>query len=77
MVRFFTDSDTVNMENPLLTGDNAQHAKVLRLKVGEDVLLCDGEGRVYKNADLPWTVEPGEEGFAEAYPGLTAEKQND
>ena len=44
MVRFFTDSDTVNMEIPLLTGDNAQHAKVLRLKVGEEVLLCDGEG---------------------------------
>ena len=44
MVRFFTDSYTVNMENPLLTGDNAQHAKVLRLKVGEEVLLCDGEG---------------------------------
>ena len=44
MVRFFTDSDTVNMQNPLLIGDNAQHAKVLRLKVGEEVLLCDGEG---------------------------------
>ncbi|MBQ9794844.1 MAG: hypothetical protein IJW34_07880 [Clostridia bacterium] len=33
-------------------------------------LLCDGEGRVYKNADLPWTVEPGAEGFGEAYPAL-------
>jgi 16S rRNA (uracil1498-N3)-methyltransferase len=27
-----------------LTGENAKHAKVLRLKVGEELLLCDGEG---------------------------------
>jgi hypothetical protein len=27
-----------------LTGENAQHAKVLRLKCGEQVLVCDGEG---------------------------------
>lgn len=29
----------------MLTGENAKHAKVLRLKCGEEVLLCDGEGR--------------------------------
>ena len=27
-----------------LTGENAQHAKVLRLKSGEQVLVCDGAG---------------------------------
>jgi 16S rRNA (uracil1498-N3)-methyltransferase len=31
-------------ERITLTGENAQHAKVLRLKAGEQVLLCDGEG---------------------------------
>ena len=39
-------------------------------------LLCDGEGRVYKNCDLPWTVAPGEEGFAEAYPALEIRNEN-
>ena len=28
-----------------LTGENARHAKVLRLKSGEQVLVCDGQGR--------------------------------
>ena len=27
----------------MLTGENAQHAKVLRLKAGETVLVCDGQ----------------------------------
>ena len=27
-----------------MTGDNAAHAKVLRLKAGETVLVCDGQG---------------------------------
>ena len=44
MVRFFVDPETMNMDSPVLTGNNAQHAKVLRLKVGEEVLLCDGDG---------------------------------
>lgn len=39
-------------------------------------LLCDGEGRVYKNAALPWTVEPGAEGFVEAYPALEIRLEN-
>lgn len=45
MVRFFVSPQEMEGENPLLTGENAQHAKVLRLKVGEEVLLCDGEGQ--------------------------------
>lgn len=57
--------------------DDGEHSVHKIVDAHESYLLCDGEGRVYKNADLPWTVEPGEEGFAEAYPGLTAEKQND
>lgn len=43
----------------------------------ESYLLCDGEGRVFKNAELPWTVNPGEEGFAEAYPALEIRVEND
>lgn len=44
MVRFFVTRSEMALDRITLTGDNAQHAKVLRLKAGEEVLLCDGEG---------------------------------
>ena len=44
MVRFFVSLAEMSGERITLTGENAQHAKVLRLKAGEQVLLCDGEG---------------------------------
>ena len=45
MVRFFVSPEELAGETLILSGENAQHAKVLRLKVGEQVLVCDGEGR--------------------------------
>ncbi len=45
MVRFFVCPEELEGESLTLTGENAQHAKVLRLKPGEQVLLCDGLGR--------------------------------
>ena len=45
MARFFVSPEELEQNMVTLTGENAQHAKVLRLKVGEEVLLCDGEGR--------------------------------
>ena len=45
MVRFFVSSQELDAETPVLTGENAQHAKVLRLKAGEQALLCDGNGQ--------------------------------
>ena len=45
MVRFFVSAEDLEKEDVSLTGEHAQHAKVLRLKPGEMVLLCDGEGR--------------------------------
>lgn len=44
MVRFFVDAKDMVADEVLLTGENAQHAKVLRLKMGEEVLVCDGCG---------------------------------
>ncbi len=44
MVRFFVSPEELVADCVTLTGENAQHAKVLRLKAGEEVLLCDGEG---------------------------------
>lgn len=44
MARFFIEPDQMNNDFLVLTGENAAHAKVLRLKTGEEVLVCDGRG---------------------------------
>ena len=44
MVRFFVTPDEMISDDIILTGENAAHAKVLRLKTGEQVLVCDGCG---------------------------------
>ena len=44
MIRFFVASSEMSGECVVLTGSNANHARVLRLKAGEQVLLCDGQG---------------------------------
>ena len=44
MTRFFVTPDEMMPDFMLLTGENAAHAKVLRLKCGEEVLVCDGQG---------------------------------
>ncbi len=45
MTRFFVKPQEMQPDFMVLTGENAAHAKVLRLKCGEEVLVCDGEGR--------------------------------
>ena len=45
MTRFFVSPEEMQPDFLVLTGENAQHAKVLRLKCGEEVLVCDGEGQ--------------------------------
>lgn len=44
MIRFFVTPEELTGRSHTLTGENAKHAKVLRLKTGEEVLLCDGQG---------------------------------
>lgn len=44
MTRFFVTAEELKQAQILLTGENAQHAKVLRLKNGEEVLACNGIG---------------------------------
>ena len=44
MVRFFVAPEELEHSDIILTGENAQHAKVLRLKAGEEVLVCGGNG---------------------------------
>ena len=45
MVRFFVTPEDLACDTLTLTGENAQHAWVLRLKEGEQVCICDGQGR--------------------------------
>lgn len=44
MTRFFVSPDEMQPNFITLTGENTSHAKVLRLKTGEEVLVCDGHG---------------------------------
>ena len=44
MTRFFVSPEQMQGNFLVLTGENAAHAKVLRLKEGEEVRVCDGQG---------------------------------
>lgn len=44
MTRFFVSEGELGLNQAVLTGANLAHAKVLRLKAGEKLLLCDGAG---------------------------------
>ena len=44
MTRFFVSPSDLEMNFVTLTGENAAHARVLRLKPGESIILCDGSG---------------------------------
>ncbi len=47
MPRFFLDPADLTGSSALLTDEAANHAKVLRLRVGDSVTLCDGCGTDY------------------------------
>ena len=47
MTRFFVSPGEVQSDRILLTGENAAHGRVLRLKAGERILVCDGNGKEY------------------------------
>ncbi len=47
MPRFFVPSQALSSQTILLTGENANHAKVLRLRPNDAVTVCDGRGTDY------------------------------
>lgn len=57
MPRFFLDPAALAGTTALLTGEHANHARVLRLRAGDSVTLCDGCG-----TDYPGTIESIEPG---------------
>ncbi len=44
MIRFFVNPQKTESDYIVLSGENAAHARVLRLRTGEQVLVCDGQG---------------------------------
>lgn len=48
MPRFFISPSAVSDSSVILTGDDAHHiSRSLRMRVGETLVLCDGEGKDY------------------------------
>jgi len=45
--RFFVDNKSILCDEILLTGENAAHAAVLRLAIGEKIVICDGNSADY------------------------------
>ena len=45
MARFFISGSNLAGGTVFVTGEDAEHAKVLRLRVGDRLILCDGEGK--------------------------------
>ena len=72
MTRFFVSPEELGNDNIQLVGENASHAKVLRLKAGEQVLVCDGEGKECLCAvvDSNWNLEVLERRESVSEPGV-------
>ena len=77
MTRFFVLPDELAERNPILTGENGKHAAVLRLRAGEEVILCDGEGQecrcaVLENRGGEYILEALERRASPSEPGIRA-----
>lgn len=47
MPRFFLSHEHINENSVYITGKDLEHLKVLRLRIGETLTVCDGQGRDY------------------------------
>lgn len=48
MAKFFMAGTNLMGGTAIIRGRDAEHIRVLRMKPGEDVIICDGEGKDYK-----------------------------
>ena len=72
MTRFFVSPEALGNDYIQLVGENAGHAKVLRLKAGEQVLVCDGEGKECLCAvtDSDWNLQVLERRESDSEPAV-------
>lgn len=48
MARFFMAGTNIEGERAIIRGQDAEHIRVLRMRPGEDVIICDGRGTDYR-----------------------------
>ncbi len=48
MARFFMAGTNIKGSRAIILGQDAEHIQVLRLKPGEDLVICDGRGKDYR-----------------------------
>ena len=58
MPRFFVTDSQIGKTTAIITGGDAEHVKVLRMRPGERLVLCDGRGTDYQCAIRD--IKPGE-----------------
>jgi len=68
MPRFFMAGTNLAGGMAILKGRDAEHVRVLRLKPGEDVVICDGRGTDYKCRLVSSTKEEAEAEILEVVP---------
>ena len=58
MVRFFADGEVLRGDTVVLTGENAQHARVLRLKAGETIHCPVYDYTIHNRTDKTIEIKP-------------------
>ena len=48
MARFFMAGTNITGGRAIIRGQDAEHIRVLRMRPGEDVVICDGKGTDYR-----------------------------
>ena len=48
MARFFMAGTNIKEGRAIIRGQDAEHIRVLRMRPGEDVVICDGQGTDYR-----------------------------
>lgn len=68
MARFFMVGTNLLGGRAVIRGRDAEHIKVLRLRPGEDVVICDGKGTDYRCRLIYSTAEEAEAEVVEVVP---------
>ena len=69
MSKFFVSKNQIGEKTATVTGSDVSHiARVLRLGVGDDLLLCDGEGYDYEVKIIACSKEKIEAEILKSYP---------
>lgn len=68
MARFFMTGTNIDGGRAVIRGQDAGHIRVLRLRPGEDVVICDGRGTDYRCRLVRSTAEEAEAEVIEVTP---------